>query len=378
MRQNQFKWRDLGLSRETITSFKDKVAADNLSILFLESPVLALLCFFVSFAMMICGYPIWRHIVLLINSFVDVIIFFVAREIRRNGANNLSRAVNALIGFFELSLYAMSIYIGIYGTHNYAALFVGSIVICLVSFDRIPEMTMAETYIPIIIYLFLGFKAKPIDVFIFDATNVLCASILGMIVSWKKARVKYEYKEAVEIIEKNNSLLYKNSLTDPLTGLLNRRMAFDRLEVLSAQSSVAKKPIVVMIMDIDRFKVYNDTYGHPAGDKLLSDLGKFLLTVQRKYNITIARIGGEEFMAFFVPEKELTSQSLSQEILEGVRGLEHAEKGKHATVSIGIYENIAQNNDNGSRVYSKADRAVYEAKKNGRDRVEYYDNTIEK
>lgn len=378
MRKSQFEWRNLGLSRETISSFKDKVAADNLSILFLESPVLALLCFLVSFAMMICGYPIWRHIVLLINSFVDVIIFFVAKEIRRNGAKNLSRAVNALIGIFEVSFYTMSIYIGIYGSHNYAALFVGSIAICLVSFDRIPEMTMAETYIPIIIYLFLGFKVKPIDVYIFDATNVLCTSILGMIVSWKKARVKYEYKEAIEIIEKNNSLLYKNSLTDPLTGLLNRRVAFDRLEVLSAQSSVAQKSIVCMIMDIDRFKAYNDTYGHPAGDKLLSDMGAFLQTIQRKYNITIARIGGEEFMAFFVPENNITSEKLSQEILEGVHGLEHAEEGNHSTVSIGIYENIAQNNDNGSCVYSKADRAVYQAKKNGRDRVEYYDNTIEK
>lgn len=379
MKEKYLNWRYLGLPKETLETFADRVFYDNLRILYAESIVLGILSLATSVILMMAEYDIVKIIVLLCTSFFSFIIAIVSHDFKKNGAYRITGVVSNLLFVFELGFYLFVTFLGTYHTSNFGALMVGAVVITQVSFDTRPYKNVRTLLVGNLIYFVTGYIFKDHTVLLFDFMNIFAASVMGMIISWKKAKAKWEHEEAIELIERNNSLLYNSSLTDPLTGLLNRRTAFDKLEVLAAQSSVSGKEIVCMIMDLDNFKKYNDTYGHPEGDKLLEALGRILRDISVKYSLTISRIGGEEFMAFWNPDGKLSPRYVAEEIRASVKQIEHpeADKGLFSTISVGVFANIAAIDDTAAKIYSKADRAVYEAKRNGRDRVEFYDNSIE-
>ncbi len=379
MKKKFNNWKYLGLSKETLLAFADRVAFDNLRILYVECLVLGVLTFVSSALLMFFNYNLVKNIVLVSTSAACFLITYISNDLKKNGSDKLSRTVDNIIFIFEIIFYLMVTFIGTYYTSNYAALMVGAVLITQVSFDLTPVKNLCLLLMGNIIFFTTGFIFKDHSVLMFDAFNIGTSSVMALIISWKKARTKYEHEESIELIERNNSQLYLSSCTDPLTGLLNRRNAFDKLEVMAARASILNKEIVCMIMDLDYFKRFNDTYGHPEGDKLLENLGSLLCTVNEKYDITISRIGGEEFMAFWILNPDISPRYVAEEIRASVKQLPHPEsdKGLFSTVSIGIYMNAAGAEDTASKLYSNADRAVYEAKRKGRDRVEMYDNSIE-
>jgi len=152
---------------------------------------------------------------------------------------------------------------------------------------------------------------------------------------------------------------------DPLTGLLNRR-AFDA--ALSRVFSLARRyarPLSLLMLDLDNFKSYNDTFGHPAGDELLHRLADLLGRHQRETDV-VARIGGEEF-AILLPETDLPGTLL---LAERIR--EEVERcswfRRTMTISIGVASMRADMRDPAALV-EMGDAALYEAKRLGRNRV---------
>jgi diguanylate cyclase (GGDEF)-like protein len=162
------------------------------------------------------------------------------------------------------------------------------------------------------------------------------------------------------------------SIRDPLTGLYNRRHMEDSLEREARRADRKEKPLGVIMLDVDHFKQFNDTFGHDAGDHLLRDLGKLLLNQVRREDIP-CRYGGEEFI-LILPESNLrNTRRRAEQIRELVKTQMRAPgddpKLKEVTVSLGV----AVYPDNGvtpGAVIVAADGALYEAKHNGRDRVE--------
>lgn len=161
--------------------------------------------------------------------------------------------------------------------------------------------------------------------------------------------------------------------TDPLTSISNRR-AFDaKLDEELLRSIRNGTPFSLLMIDVDRFKVYNDTYGHQAGDGCLRALGSCLAGVARRPADMAARIGGEEF-AIILPETDedgafKTAERLRDSLRE--LALEHSgnPSGK-VTVSIGAFtypagEQLRTRNE----AMQRADAALYQAKFAGRDRV---------
>lgn len=121
-----------------------------------------------------------------------------------------------------------------------------------------------------------------------DAINCLCFAILGCYFGNLMVRVRVESFEAQRqlIIEKE---------TDVLTGLYNRRKLFEALADL--ETSDVERPSGILMIDIDHFKIFNDRYGHAAGDRLLNGLGTTLLIFSQNYRLVFYRYGGEEFVA---------------------------------------------------------------------------------
>jgi len=155
---------------------------------------------------------------------------------------------------------------------------------------------------------------------------------------------------------------------DTLTGLANRRAFFESGAQLVASSRERGDTVVAVLMDVDGFKGVNDRFGHPAGDALLEAIGSALRGATRKDEL-VGRIGGEEFAVVAAVPAAPGGSALAERLRAAVRDA-HAVVGQHtvaATVSVGFTE-IGDREDLGAAL-ARADRAMYDAKRAGGDRV---------
>ncbi len=172
-------------------------------------------------------------------------------------------------------------------------------------------------------------------------------------------------------LERVNERLHIQAVRDPLTDLFNRRYLNEHLDDMLAYHGHSGRTLCAVMLDIDHFKCFNDTYGHDTGDVLLKNLGSILLKHTRKEDIP-CRYGGEEFLIV------LSSVDVAQaiEIVDKWRDLFAATACQSScehmpTLSAGIAA-YPLHADNGDALLSKADRALYRAKQTGRDRVVVY------
>ncbi len=163
--------------------------------------------------------------------------------------------------------------------------------------------------------------------------------------------------------------LQTQSIQDPLTGLYNRRYLKEAL-VREVQRAVRhKRSFGVIMMDIDKFKVFNDTFGHDAGDEVLRELSKYLMRSIRAEDI-VCRYGGEEFLVIISESSAEDTYQRALELLEGVRGLQVMHEGKQ--LSVRVSAGVAMfplHGDSAEAVIHAADLAMLRAKREGRNRV---------
>ncbi len=157
---------------------------------------------------------------------------------------------------------------------------------------------------------------------------------------------------------------------DALTGLFNRRYMEETLKREISRVTRKKVPLGVIMLDIDYFKEFNDQHGHPAGDELLRRLGTFLQEQIRREDIA-CRYGGEEFI-LILPESSLeNTRRRAEQIKEDIKGLHVWYKGKLID-SVNVSMGVVVFSEHGTTVESlleSADKALYKAKNEGRDRI---------
>lgn len=164
-------------------------------------------------------------------------------------------------------------------------------------------------------------------------------------------------------------MLLKEAVTDGLTDLYDHKYLMLRLEEEMERSRRYLRPISLLMIDIDHFKFYNDTFGHTEGDKALIELAKTFKSLSRKAD-TVARYGGEEFVIVLPETKKDGALILAHRLRKCVESLK-LQKGKGITISIGIGFCDGSNKELSSEDFiTLADEALYRAKANGRNRVE--------
>jgi diguanylate cyclase (GGDEF)-like protein len=159
---------------------------------------------------------------------------------------------------------------------------------------------------------------------------------------------------------------------DGLSGLANRR-GFDReLEREWQNANANRRPIALMMVDIDHFKLFNDRYGHVGGDTCLRAVGETLSLVTLEEAVLVARYGGEEF-ALLLPGLDIErAKALAEEVRRTVEDLliNHSESPcGHVTVSIGVESIVPESYQTSASLVEAADRALYDAKRRGRNKV---------
>lgn len=165
-----------------------------------------------------------------------------------------------------------------------------------------------------------------------------------------------------------NAHLYREATTDDLTGLTHRKHFLRRVEEEQVRARLADRSLAVLMLDIDRFKPINDTWGHPVGDRVLKGVAWSLQRVVRHPDVA-ARWGGEEFAVLLCGVNLATAQRVAERIREAIAAERYA-RGTSVTISIGVaVQRPAFDPAPVADIVAAADSALYAAKRSGRNRV---------
>ena len=176
-----------------------------------------------------------------------------------------------------------------------------------------------------------------------------------------------------EIINHRQKHLFNLAHYDQLTNLPNRTLLLDRLTQAISISSRTQREISLLFIDLDGFKLVNDTFGHDAGDCLLKEVGKRLLSCIREGD-TVARLGGDEFVVTMLESNLPLAIIVAKRILDSLKqpydlGGKEAETSISCSIGIAEYPDHAQNIED---LLSAADKAMYSAKKQGKNQFSIF------
>jgi two-component system cell cycle response regulator len=186
-----------------------------------------------------------------------------------------------------------------------------------------------------------------------------------------RARTQIRKRRYTERLRDNVQMSIEMAITDPLTGLYNRRYMESHLSSLVAQAAARGKPLTVMVLDIDYFKSVNDTHGHDAGDDVLREFATRVRKSIRGIDLA-CRYGGEEFV-IVMPETDMAvativAERLRRRIASERFAIHQGSQAIEVTISVGI-ATLDLSDDTAASILKRADQALYRAKRDGRNRV---------
>jgi diguanylate cyclase (GGDEF)-like protein/PAS domain S-box-containing protein len=178
-------------------------------------------------------------------------------------------------------------------------------------------------------------------------------------------------EQSVKLLESEVDKIYY----DPLTGIYNRRYFDQHLQRIIKSLSRSNSLLSLMMIDIDRFKKYNDTYGHKEGDNCLKIVAETLGHCIMRVDDFVARYGGEEFAVVLPNTDEDGARQIAERLLDSIRNcnIPHgkSDAADHVTISIGVTVGIVDLKKSGDDYIRRADEMLYESKKGGRNRYSF-------
>ncbi|MDT0603050.1 tetratricopeptide repeat-containing diguanylate cyclase [Thalassotalea castellviae] len=172
---------------------------------------------------------------------------------------------------------------------------------------------------------------------------------------------------------RNNRKMAELSITDPLSGLYNRRYIFQYLDKLIAATTIPKGHLSILVIDIDDFKKINDTYGHPIGDRVIEVVSTLAKNALRTEDV-MGRIGGEEFLCVLPRADTDIAEKIAQRMKNEISAYKFDakdDKSFSVTISVGISCYNEEVSDS-KALYGLADQALYQAKETGKNRVNVF------
>ena len=205
-----------------------------------------------------------------------------------------------------------------------------------------------------------------------DETRALDAGAADFISKPVNAAVVRARVRTQLTVKRQSDVLRELTLTDGLTGVANRRAFDERLQAEWRRCGRAQVPLSLIMVDIDHFKLFNDHYGHQAGDACLRQVGAAMQRAARRPQDLVARYGGEEF-AILLPQEDISgAEAVARRVLDEIAALEIAHErstaGPQVTVSMGVASVTPEAKGEPGLLVTAADALLYQAKANGRNR----------
>ena len=210
--------------------------------------------------------------------------------------------------------------------------------------------------------------------------SIVALSLVATYRRERHLRTVFLMMSLLDIAEKRqaeaNTTLRKLATQDPLTGLANRRRFDDEYPRLWKEAVRQSQPLAILFVDLDRFKAYNDTYGHAKGDIVLERFAEVLRETATRRPLDLAvRNGGEEFLVVLPGTTLDVAVGIAQSVVDRLSGLaiphERSSFGV-VTASVGVAGGLPQPGQSAQDFVERADVAMYKAKENGRNRIESF------
>jgi diguanylate cyclase (GGDEF)-like protein len=210
--------------------------------------------------------------------------------------------------------------------------------------------------------------------------------IYGFVVFGRKV-VDTDYTEReIDYIDKlmkfasiglQNNIHFRTAITDQKTGLYNHSYFMTRLEQEIARVGRYGGEMAVLLVDVDHFKRFNDTFGHLAGDQVLAALARTLERSVRRSDVA-SRFGGEEFVLLLAQCSEREAQLVAERVRSSVEStaIDYQDQVLHVTVSVGGYHLDEHASLDGHTIVKHADAALYASKQQGRNRTTFFDQDL--
>lgn len=202
-------------------------------------------------------------------------------------------------------------------------------------------------------------------------TGSVAAFFVSLIVTFILVLLIKELRKDEKILSEQNQRIYDLSIRDYLTDVFNCRYFYERLEEETKRAERYQSSFSLIMLDIDYFKQYNDVHGHQAGDCVLRDIALFLKKNVREQDV-IARYGGEEFSVILPETGKQVARGLAERLRMSLSFQSFAPNGAQSdgnlTISLGI-ATFPEDAKSIEDIVKVADRALYRAKENGRNRV---------
>lgn len=174
-------------------------------------------------------------------------------------------------------------------------------------------------------------------------------------------------------LKRKTDLLEQYAMLDGLTGIANRRLFDEALDSGIRHSQREDQPLSIIMIDVDHFKAFNDHYGHGEGDHCLREVSAALVNAAKRPADRVCRFGGEEFVALLPNTNAAGARELAEKMRACIEELAirhaYSSAGPVVTVSLGTAAFCPADDDDPSCLVQRADRALYEAKETGRNRV---------
>jgi len=369
-----------GLDRDEYKKSIDNLMYKNIFSLRITNAVVAIVLFGFLFTPFYADKNFSKAIFYVETDAIAVFLYLFIR-IKYRQINNETKInkipVYILICLSYANVISFGTYLGVWANHGNIAVAFPSILICALLLFTIPAVLYYSlTICSTVIFIIIASAVKSPEKCLMDIPNVLFAGVISMIIGWHIIMNRLSLSSIARRMKKERDNYFDQSTIDELTQLKNRRDFMNTFQRSLANHRQEDHFICVAILDIDYFKNYNDYYGHPKGDECLRKIGKAFKDMQNKLNIYVARIGGEEFAMIWFEKDIVNVKNVASLVNEKIRLLniphEKSSAAPYVSLSIGIYVMPCGVADNIDNLYSMADKALYLAKRNGRNRVVIY------
>ena len=349
-------------------------------------PVHLLLVVFVGFSLAGDSDPLrhWRlaifssHIAMAVVLPLFWVMFYRLARCHKNSAGKVTFFLQVLVGFIYLLFGAILCVFDQLVASNITPFILACVGVALVLIVH-PVLTLVN-YTAVFIFFFFGvaFTQTNKEMLLSIRLNGISAAGIGVglaLILWRSNMMALRQGRMIEMqrkeLEDKNRQLEILATHDPLTKLYNRMQFMKTIENEINRSRRTGKEACVILLDIDHFKLVNDSYGHPAGDAVLEKVAEIISGLLRETDVP-ARFGGEEF-TILLPETSLAGGVVvAEKIINGIGEYTftcNEEKFK-ISASIGVALLDTDGDKPFDTTYQKVDRALYEAKRKGRNRVE--------
>ena len=367
MRKLYNKWRYYGLGRDEYTICMGTAHQNNISALLWANLVFFILTVLFSIFPIVSESDFIKAGFYLGSAFVALCVFLVACRLNRqhgNGKQINGRLIFGLIFLYFVNVMFFGLYLAVWAVpEKIAGSFVGILICVLFLFNISPVLYLGLMTATLAFYIIAILNVKIPSVWNYDIQNALFACFMSIIFGWQIIMSR------ITMMSKARKLNDESTI-DELTQLKNRRDFMNTFQRFLTNHRQSDNFLCIALLDIDCFKNYNDHYGHPQGDECLRLIGKALNNL-RSDGIYPARVGGEEFALLWHDKSSSDGEAMGLRVNQLIRDLniphEKSIVVPYITVSVGIHITECDASKDIKNLYNLADKALYAAKKNGRN-----------